>query len=85
MIRPKRERPTASSFNKFVRIFGLLMTTLYVGGGIFLIFADAETMNLSIPNNTRYLLGGILILYGIVRFVRVYQANSRKNNNRYEE
>lgn len=63
----------------------MLMTALYVGGGIFLIFADAETTNLSIPQNTRYILGGILILYGIVRFVRVYQANSRNDRNRYEE
>ena len=84
MIRPKRERPTPTSFSKFIRIFGLLMTTLYVVLGVFIIFAD-ETMNLNMPQNTRVILGGILILYGIVRFIRAFQADSKRDRNRYEE
>lgn len=84
MLRPQRQKPT-NSFAKFVRIFGLLMTTLYIGLGLFIIFADKQMLNLNIPENYRVILGGILILYGIVRFIRVYQTNSKRNRDRHEE
>lgn len=70
---------------KFVRIFSLLMTLLYVGLGIFLIAVDREQLNLDISNEVRFVLGGILILYGAARFVRVYQLNKRSRKDRDEE
>ena len=70
---------------KFVRIFSLLMTLLYVGLGIFLIAIDREQLNLDISNEVRFVLGGILILYGAARFVRVYQLNKRSRKDRDEE
>lgn len=86
MIRPKREKPSNTFFTKFVFYFGLLMTLIYVVLGLFLIFADTTRLNLSIPDNIRMVLGGVLILYGIIRFVRVWQTNSKsKRRSRYEE
>lgn len=85
MIRPRRDndRPTQSMFAKFARIFGIFMTLLYMAMGIFIMFA-ADSFNLDMPDSMKYALGGILILYGIVRFVRVYNS-TRSNKNRYEE
>lgn len=86
MLRPKRERPTNTFFTKFVFYFGLIMTLIYVGLGLFLIFADKDQLNLSIPDNIKVILGGVLILYGIIRFIRVWQANTKKKRrSRYEE
>lgn len=86
MLRPKRDnrKPSANFYNKFARIFGLLMTLVYVALGLFIIFAG-DNLNLSISVEVRYFLGAILILYGIVRFIRVYQTSSRNRNNRYED
>ncbi|WP_299825748.1 hypothetical protein [uncultured Pontibacter sp.] len=70
---------------KFVRIFGLLMTLLYVGLGIFLIAIDKDQLNLNISDEVRLVLGGILILYGAARFIRVYQLSKKSRNNRDEE
>ncbi len=85
MLRPRREneRQTQSMFAKFARIFGIFMTLLYICMGIFIMFAG-DTMNLDIPDTMKYALGGILILYGIVRFVRVYNS-TKSNRNRYED
>ncbi|MBB6612924.1 hypothetical protein H7F15_17925 [Pontibacter sp. Tf4] len=85
MLRPQKEKPNTTSFAKFVRIFTLLMTLLYMLAGLFIIFADEQMMNIGMAQNTRYMLGGILILYSLVRFVRAYKANTDKDRNRYEE
>mgnify|MGYP005757402007 CR=1 FL=1 len=85
MIRPRRDKDeeAPSAFAKFARIFGIFMTLLYLAMGIFIMFAS-ERLNLDIPDSMKYALGGILILYGIVRFVRVYNS-TRSNRNRYED
>ena len=85
MIRPRKERPTKNGFAKFVKMFGLLMTVIYIGLGLFILLADAETMNLNMSKDFKYVLGGILILYGIIRFVKVYQTITKKESRRYEE
>ena len=86
MQRPKRDdnQRRGNFYNKFARIFGLLMTLVYVALGLFIIFAG-DNLNLSIGVEVRYFLGGIMILYGIVRFIRVYQTSTRNRKNRYEE
>lgn len=86
MQKPKRDdkKPTVSFYNKFARIFGLLMTLVYVALGLFIMFAG-DNLNLSVGEEVRYFLGGILILYGIVRFVRVYQSTTRNRNKRHED
>ncbi len=86
MFRPKREKPNNLFFRKFVMYFSLVMTLIYVMLGVFLIFADEGMMNLSIPNNIKIVLGGVLILYGAIRFVRVYQQSTKDNKiNKHEE
>jgi hypothetical protein len=84
MIRPNRDRDrsTVTFFNKFARYFGMLMTLIYVALGLFLLFIDGEDYNLAISDSARMIFGGTLILYGIVRFVRAYQMNSKSNRNR---
>ena len=87
MLRPKREEPDSLSlFRKVVRIFTLTMTLVYVALGIFIMFA-ADRLRLSISSEMRYAIGGILVLYGVVRFIRAYQRNKRvkEENNNYEE
>jgi len=86
MLRPNREdrKPQGSAFTKFARIFGLLMTLIYVALGLFVIFGG-NSLRLSIGDEVRYMLGGILILYGVVRFVRAYRRNTRNGDNRYED
>ncbi|MEJ8803583.1 hypothetical protein [Pontibacter sp. H249] len=84
MLKPRKDRSAANTTQKFVRMFGLLMTLLYVGLGIFLIAADKESLNLNISDEVRIVLGGVLILYGAVRFIRVHQLN-KKSRYRDEE
>jgi len=87
MLRPKgqKENPQLTFFTKFTRIFMMLMTLVYIALGILIIFAP-EAMRLSFSNEIRYALGGILILYGVVRFVRAYQRNKRNTeDNGYED
>lgn len=87
MLRPNRDRdkPTVTFFNKFARYFGMLMTLIYVALGLFIMFMDEEQYNLEISETARMLFGGTLILYGIVRFVRAYQMNSKSKRNRYDD
>ncbi|WP_439880490.1 hypothetical protein ACSX1A_15190 [Pontibacter sp. MBLB2868] len=85
MLRPRRENETGNAVQKFVRIFTLLMTLLYVALGVFLIFIDNSQLNLNLSKEVRMVLGGILILYGAARFIRVYQLNKRSKNNENEK
>lgn len=85
MQRPNRRRQSATIFNKFAFIFGLLMTVIYLALGLFIIFSDSTDINLNIPQNIKILLGGTFILYGIVRFIRVYQTRSKSRNDRFSE
>jgi cytochrome c biogenesis protein CcdA len=85
MLKPRGEKPTSNPAQKFVRIFTLLMTLLYVALGVFLIFIDETQLNLNISDEVRIVLGGILILYGAVRFIRVYKLNKRSKNKTYED
>lgn len=84
MFKPNREqKPISTMYSKFARIFGMVMTLVYVGLGIF-IMLGAEASGVQLPEVARYALGGMLILYGIVRFVRIYKRG-QSNNKRYED
>ncbi|QCR24302.1 hypothetical protein C1N53_19365 [Pontibacter sp. SGAir0037] len=82
MERPTRKRRPTNVYGKIALAFGVLMTAVYLGLGLFIIFSDSTQINLNIPQNIKILLGGTFILYGIVRFVRVYQNNSKSKQNR---
>jgi hypothetical protein len=86
MIRPKRERENISTtFSKVVRYFSMLMTLVYAAAGLFIIFADERRLNLDMPDTAKNILGGTLILYGIVRFVRTYQQQKQQKHGRFED
>jgi hypothetical protein len=88
MLRPRRQddKPSVNFFNKFARYFGMLMTLVYVALGLFIMFMDDEQYNLDISEPARMIFGGVLILYGIVRFIRAYQVNSKSSKrNRYND
>ena len=87
MLRPRRgeEKPSVEFFNKFARYFGMLMTLIYVALGLFFIFMDEDQYNLNIAETPRMIFGGTLILYGVIRFVRAYQVNSKSRRDRYND
>ena len=78
MQRRREDNSSVRFFNKFGRWFAMLMTLMYVGLGLFILLADANKLNLAIPATVKTILGSILILYGILRFVRVYQSGSKR-------
>ncbi|WP_242929475.1 hypothetical protein [Pontibacter vulgaris] len=63
----------------------MIMTLVYVGAGLFIIFANEQQMNLDMPDTAKNILGGTLILYGIVRFVRTYQQHKQQKHGRFED
>ena len=85
MLRPEREEKAKNSiFSKIARYFGLLMTLVYVALGIFIIFSDSgQINNLGLSDTTKWVLGGVFILYGAVRFFRLYKSNSNNSNGRF--
>lgn len=87
MLRPRRgdERSSVTYFNKFARYFGMLMTLVYVAAGLFMIFMDGDKYNLSMSKTSQTIFGGVLILYGLVRFVRAYQVNSKSRRDRQDD
>jgi hypothetical protein len=70
------ERVGRRSTQSVVRYFSLFMAVVYIGLGIFLFFASPETLSLS-PTVQRA-LGGVFVLYGLIRLVRTYQQHFKK-------
>lgn len=87
MLRPNRHQRKSSvaQYNKFARYFGMLMTLVYVALGLFIIFMNDAQYKLNLSETAQILFGGTLILYGIVRFIRAYQVNSRANRERDDD
>ena len=77
-LTPTEERLATSPKQRFSHYFMLVMATLYVGLGIFLWTEAASVITISVGK--RQLLGGIFVLYGIIRFVRTYQQHFKKRN-----
>ena len=83
MFQPNREpRPTENVYTRFVKFFSLAMSLLYPALGLFLIFSSPERMRLD--PKLKIGLGVVLIIYGVLRFVRTFQTHF-KNRNRREE
>lgn len=72
------ERLGKRGAHNVMRYFSLFMALAYISLGIFLWFASPEVFSLS-PTVQRT-LGGIFVLYGIIRFVRTYQQHFKKSN-----
>ena len=77
------ERLSARTGSKsMMRYFFLFMTLTYIGLGIYFWLAPLTALNLSLSN--RRILGGILVFYGIIRFVRTYQQYFRGSASQHE-
>lgn len=61
---------------RFLFVLGIVFFLIYVTLGCILIFTDYFPLN--ITHTGRLLFGGLLIVYGIFRFIRILQ--SRNNN-----
>jgi uncharacterized membrane protein len=76
----KPARTKAGSALKYASMF---MALVYLGVGLFVIFSSQEQLNVS--QNSKYIFGGMLFLYGLFRFVRSYQLYFKKPSSRDEE
>jgi hypothetical protein len=70
------ERVGKRSMQTVVRYFSLFMAVVYIGLGIFLFFTSPDVLSLS-PTVQRA-LGGVFVLYGLIRLVRTYQQYFKK-------
>jgi len=82
--RPTTEERLSSqtSPKSLMRYFFLVMTLTYIGLGIYFWLAPLPALNLSLSN--RRILGGILVFYGIIRFVRTYQQYFRSSVSQHD-
>ncbi|WP_460499676.1 hypothetical protein [Hymenobacter agri] len=59
------------------------MALVYLGLGVWLFWSASEPSGgglLQLGTTGRRVLGGVFILYGLMRFIRGYQANFRKKS-----
>ncbi|WBO84542.1 hypothetical protein [Hymenobacter yonginensis] len=66
------ERLNQTAPKLLLRYFLLLMTIIYIGLGICLWVAPIA---LNLTPTVRRILGGVFVLYGIIRFVRIYREH----------
>jgi hypothetical protein len=79
---PTTEDRLGKSPQRLVRYFVLAMALVYLGLGVWL-WVTAKTPGgglLQLPPTGRRVLGSVFILYGLLRFVRGYQAHFRKKH-----
>ncbi|WP_212590445.1 hypothetical protein [Hymenobacter gelipurpurascens] len=77
-LTPTEERLATGSKQRFSHYFMLVMAIIYMGLGVFL-WTEAASV-LTISTGKRQLLGGVFVLYGIIRFVRTYQQHFKKRH-----
>ena len=78
---PTTEERLGKSPQRLVRYFVLVMALVYLGLGVWLFWSAGEPASgglLQLGATGRRVLGGVFILYGLMRFVRGYQTNFRK-------
>ncbi|KUG06276.1 hypothetical protein [Solirubrum puertoriconensis] len=61
-----------------MRYFVLLMAAVYVGLGTFLLVAPAHMF--ALPPTTRRIVGGLFVLYGLIRFFRTFRQHFRNRH-----
>jgi hypothetical protein len=61
----------------------MFMALVYLGVGLYIIFSGPGQLRIS--QNSKYIFGGMLFLYGLFRFVRSYQLYYKKPTRRDEE
>ncbi|MFC5270611.1 hypothetical protein [Adhaeribacter terreus] len=84
MFEPRNPRnQPESTYTKIVKYFSLVMTLLYPAIGVFLFFSTPEQVRLD--ETTKKILGGVLVVYGIIRAIRVYQEHFKNKNRHHRE
>lgn len=81
---PTTEERLGKSPQRLVRYFVLVMALVYLGLGVWLFWSAGGPASgglLQLGSIGRRVLGGVFILYGLMRFIRGYQANFRKKTN----
>lgn len=82
MFEPSHRNPE-SKYTKFLRFFTLVMTLLYPALGLFLIFSSKEQVRLD--PTMKLILGIVLLVYGIFRFMRVYKQYFKSPRDRFQK
>ncbi len=85
---PTTEERLGRSPRHIVRYFMLFMSLVYAGMGVWLAWTVGQPTNpvtmhfaqIGLTGNRLRLLGLVFIIYGLVRFVRSYQANFRASS-----
>ena len=75
--RPRRE-PTENNYNKFAKYFTLIMSLIYPALGLFLFFSSPNQV--AMDPTMKKILGVVLVVYGVVRFLRTYQRYFKTRN-----
>ncbi|MBK0404408.1 hypothetical protein I5M27_15525 [Adhaeribacter sp. BT258] len=84
MFEPRNPRnQPESTYTKFVKYFSLVMTLVYPAIGVFLFFSRPDQVRLD--DTTKKILGAVLVIYGIIRMVRVYQEHFKTRNRNHRE
>jgi hypothetical protein len=81
---PTTEERLGKSPQRLVRYFVQVMSLVYLGIGGWLFWSAGEPTSggmLQLGTTGRRVLGGVFFLYGLLRFIRGYQANFRKKIN----
>ena len=81
---PTTEERLGKSPQRLVRYFVLVMALGYLGLGAWLFLSVSEPASggvVQLGATGRRVLGGVFILYGLLRFIRGYQVNFRKKTN----
>jgi hypothetical protein len=79
--RPQRPRQE-NAYGNIMKYVSLLMVLLYFGFGLYVLLSSPK--QIPFPNEFKYILGGLLLFYGFIRFVRAYQQYFKKPR-RHEE
>lgn len=85
---PTTEERLGKSPQRLVRYFVLVMALVYLGLGVWLFLSaqgPATGGLLQLGPTGRRVLGGVFAAYGLIRFVRGYQANFRKKTNAHDD
>jgi len=81
MLRDQKNRPSENTLQKFFRYFSLVMTLIYPVVGLLLYFSRPDQIAM-VDQNTKKIVGILLILYGIFRFYRNYRTSFKNRPER---
>ncbi len=80
--RPQQE-DRGSAYGGIMKYVSLLMVLLYFGFGLYVLFSTER--QIPFPRDYKYILGGLLLFYGLIRFVRAYQQYFKKTRRNEED